>query len=69
MANNTTETEFLTTNELAALAEVTVPTVTRWVAEERVRPIHKGKGLRGAFLFTRTEVERFLTARETELAE
>lgn len=68
MATNT-DTKFLTTSDLADLAEVTVPTVTRWVAEGRVSPVHKGKGLRGAFLFERHEVERFMTARNKQLAE
>jgi phage terminase Nu1 subunit (DNA packaging protein) len=68
MATTETQNDLLSTNDLAKLADVTVPTVTRWVAEGRVTPVYKGKGLRGAFLFHRHEVERFLGARERELA-
>lgn len=67
--NTTEHPELVSTTDLAELAEVTVPTVTRWVADGRVTPIYKGKGLRGAFLFHRSEVERFLSVRERELAE
>jgi excisionase family DNA binding protein len=66
--NTSKENELVSTTELAELAEVTVPTVTRWVAEGRVTPVYKGKGLRGAFLFSRHEVDRFLDVRERELA-
>lgn len=60
---------FMSTQELADLAEVTVPTVTRWVADNRLRPCFKGKGLRGAYVFQKSEVERFLTVRNRQLAE
>lgn len=33
-------------------------TLSRWVAAERIRPVTKLPGLRGAFLFTLDEVER-----------
>lgn len=68
MGKTTTENEVVSTTDLAKLADVTVPTVTRWVAEGRVTPFYKGKGLRGAFLFHRHEVERFLAVRERDLA-
>ena len=33
-------------------------TLSRWVASERIIPATKLPGIRGAFLFTRAEVER-----------
>ena len=56
----------LTTLEVATLAGVTVPTVTRWVLDNRLQPFYKHRGLRGAYLFQSTEVERFLAERKSE---
>lgn len=60
--------DLLDTKEVAARADVVPATVTRWVAENRIEPVYKGTGLRGFYLFTRDEVERFLRVREAELS-
>ena len=56
-------TELMNTREVAEKAEVTIPTVTRWVQAGNLKPAHKGHGLRGGYVFERTEVERWLAER------
>lgn len=58
--------DLMSTLQVAKAAGVTVPTVTRWVADGKLVPAHKADGLRGAYVFERTEVERWLTARANE---
>jgi len=52
-------TDILTTRAVAARFGVAISTVTRWVADGHLQPFHKTPGLRGQFLFTADEVERF----------
>ena len=55
--------ELMDTRQVAKAAHVTVPTVTRWVADGNLKPAHKGEGLRGAYVFDKAEVERWLAER------
>ena len=52
-------TEILTTRAVAERLGVTVSTVARWANAGRLEPMHRTPGLRGQFLFTREEVERY----------
>lgn len=60
------DTEHLTTAEVAAKFGVDVRTVHRWTAEDadpRLDFLFKTPGKRGAYIFTRDEVERFANYR------
>ena len=57
------EGQFLTTAEIVKATGTTPATVTRWVAAGKLSPIHKGQGIRGAFLFAREDVDAFLAER------
>jgi excisionase family DNA binding protein len=59
----------MSTHEVAEALDVAVPTVTRWVLANRIQPIYKGRGLRGAYLFHKTEVERFRALRDKTFEE
>jgi excisionase family DNA binding protein len=52
-------TEVLTTRAVAERFGVAISTVTRWVADGRLTPMVKTPGLRGMYLFTADEVDRF----------
>lgn len=56
-------TPFVTTAQIVKATGTTPATVTRWVAAEKLQPVHKGQGLRGAFLFDRDDVKAFLDQR------
>jgi excisionase family DNA binding protein len=51
--------EILTTRAVAERFGVAVSTVTRWVTDGHLTPMAKTPGLRGAYLFTADEVDRF----------
>ena len=60
------DVEHLTTAEVAAEFGVDVRTVHRWTDEDadpRLEYIFKTPGKRGAYVFTREEVERFANYR------
>jgi phage terminase Nu1 subunit (DNA packaging protein) len=63
MAKAQTAVDLIGTREVSEMAGVDIATVTRWVAAKRLKPVHKGKGLRGPFLFDRAAVEKFLAER------
>jgi excisionase family DNA binding protein len=48
--------ELITTLQAAELIGVHPATITRWVDSGKLRPVHKGTGLRGAFLFDKAAV-------------
>lgn len=48
----------LSTAEAVAKLNIDRSTLTRWVAAGRIKPAHKLPGLRGAYLFDPTEVQR-----------
>jgi excisionase family DNA binding protein len=52
----------MTTAEVAAEAQVTPKTVTRWVADGSLTPAAKLPGLRGAYLFDRTAINAYIKA-------
>ena len=56
--------EILTTRAVADRFGVAVSTVTRWVTDGHLKPFTKTPGLRGAYLFEASEVERFAATRE-----
>ncbi len=56
-------TEILTTRAVADQFGVAISTVTRWVADGHLTPTLKTPGLRGMYLFTRDEVDRFARER------
>jgi predicted site-specific integrase-resolvase len=64
MSNTPANEQFLTTAEIVKATGTTPATVTRWVAAGKLSPIHKGQGIRGAFLFDRKDVETFLESRK-----
>ena len=57
--------DLIGSQETAALLGVHYSTLTRWVERGRIVPAMKLKGLRGAFLFERSEVERVRDADRT----
>lgn len=69
MEPTTYNPELVSTAQAAELLDVTVPTVTRWVADNRLKPVFKGDGLRGAFVFTKSEIERFRAVRTAPVSE
>ena len=52
-------TEIITTRAVAERFGVAISTVTRWVADGHLTPALKTPGLRGMYLFTADEVDRF----------
>ena len=56
--------ELMDTRQVARHAKVTVPTVTRWVLDGKLKAAHKGEGLRGGYVFDKAEVERWLKERD-----
>lgn len=57
--------ELLSTAEAADACGVVPATITRWVDSGKLVPVHKGKGLRGAFVFRKSDVEKL---KDTETA-
>ena len=49
--------DLLTTAQAAEIVGRSVPTVNRWAAEGILTPAQKLPGLRGAYLFRRSDVE------------
>lgn len=56
-------TDAMTTAEAAEALDVSVKTVTRWVAAGKLTPIKRLPGKRGALIFAASDVEAIL-ARE-----
>lgn len=56
---------FWNTADVVEASGKSVATITRWVAAGKLTPVHKGTGLRGAFLFRRKDVEALLAREET----
>lgn len=44
--------------EVAEALGVSRPTITRWAQTGKIKPAHRGAGLRGALVFRKSEVER-----------
>lgn len=63
MAKAKTTVDLIGTADVSDMAGVDIATVTRWVAAGKINPVHKGKGLRGPFLFDRVTVEKFIAER------
>lgn len=57
MSNNT---DLLTTADVMDRTGKTAATITRWVAAGKLTPVHKGRGLRGAFMFSKDDVDALL---------
>lgn len=53
-------TQFLSTAEVAELTGLHVATIGRWADSGKLAPVFKGKGLRGAYLFNREDVDALL---------
>jgi len=60
---NSASIAMMTTAEVAAALGVSIKTVTRWVASERLTPVHRLPGLRGAMLFAAEDVEALRASR------
>lgn len=54
-------TQFMTTAEVAEAFGKSIKTITRWVAADRITPIKRLPGPRGAFLFDPSDVEALLS--------
>lgn len=52
--------ELMTTADVMELTGKTAATVTRWVAAGKLTPVHKGRGIRGAFMFAKADVDALL---------
>ena len=52
--------EAMTTAEVAAALQVSVKTITRWVASERLIPVKRLPGKRGAYLFDPADVSAMI---------
>lgn len=60
--------EAMTTAEVAAALEVSVKTITRWVASERLKPVKRLPGKRGAYLFDPANVAAIIAGEPWEPA-
>ncbi len=58
--------ETVDTREAAEILRVTVKSISVFVKAEKLEPVRRGHGLRGAFLFRRADVEA-LAARRAHL--
>lgn len=47
------------TTEAAARLNVSRPTLTRMAQDGRLKPLHKGAGQRGAYVFDEADIERY----------
>lgn len=50
--------ELLSTLDVATATGVSVSTVTRWVNSGQLVPIYKGPGVRGAYMFDKSAVDK-----------
>lgn len=57
MATESTD-DYLESAEVVQILNIDRSTLSRWVTSGRIKPAMKLRGLRGAFLFAPTEVER-----------
>lgn len=57
----TNEATFATTAEAAQALGVSVKTITRWVAAEKLSPVKRLPGKRGAMLFDSADIEAILS--------
>jgi len=55
--------DLLTSSEVARLLQVSVPTINRWAGSGRLPSAQKLPGIRGAYLFRRSDVEAFASER------
>ena len=60
--------QHLTTTEVAKMLGCDISTVNRKVRRGELRPHIKAPGLRGAHLFEREEIERYLDAQREDAA-
>ena len=49
--------DLMTTREVCDRLGISTSTLSRWVAAGELQPVKKGRGLRGAFIFARADVE------------
>ncbi|MGW9159600.1 helix-turn-helix domain-containing protein [Microbacterium sp. NPDC055665] len=56
----TNEATFATTAEAAETLGVSVKTITRWVTAEKLTPVKRLPGKRGAMLFASADIEALL---------
>lgn len=54
------EIELISTQEAAELAGQSVATINRWATSGKLTPVHKGKGIRGAHIYKRTDLEALI---------
>lgn len=52
------QTELIDTKTAAQLCNRTYATISRWVADGKLKPVYKGEGLRGGFVFKKRDVEK-----------
>jgi predicted site-specific integrase-resolvase len=51
------ELDLLTTQDVVEITGKSVATICRWVEAGKLSAVHKGRGVTGAYLFTRESVE------------
>lgn len=68
MKTNSTESDLMTTAEVAALLRVTTQTVTRWVAEKSIAAVRVKVGKGHRYLFKRGHVLAKMEAAGAEVA-
>lgn len=59
-------TDLVGTAEICRTLEVNPATVSRWVKAKKLHPVHRLPGKNGALLFTRAEVDRFVSERNSQ---
>lgn len=67
-ATDAPDEEITTRQALEILGYANPSTVTRWVAEHKLKPSRKLPGQSGAFLFWRSDIERIARERAADRA-
>lgn len=63
-----TDPEFIGSAEVCRIHNVHPSTVSRWVSNGDLTPVHKLPGKNGAFVFNRADVEQFAADRSEQTA-
>lgn len=60
------QNELIDTKTAAQLCNRSYATITRWAVTGKLKPVHKGEGIRGAYVFKKTDVVKQAEALKAE---